>query len=146
MSKKAVLPYEIRQECLWIVRGYNRRVKAYYDAVRDVIGGNGTVADSMLHSSDVGRPSESKAARLQAIEDWPETKKMRAVEMAKLHIGADLQNEELRQRLADGIILNCENRNEYPFRYMNLTGISPTDFYRRKDRFLEEIAKSLKMI
>ena len=144
MSKKPVLPYEIRQECLWIVRGYNRRVKAYYDAVRDVIGGS--VSDSLPRSSDTGRPSESKAARLQAIEEWPETKKMRAVETAKRHIGDDLQNEELRQRLADGIILNCENRHKFPFRYLNLPGIEKTNFYDRKDKFLTEIAKYLKMI
>ena len=146
MSKKSVLPYEIRQECLWIVRGHSRRVKAYYNAVRDVIGGSGAAADGLPHSSDTGRPSESKAARLQAIEEWPETKKMRAVETAKRHIGADLQNEELRQRLADGIILNCENRNEFPFRYMNLPGISKSEFYRHKDSFLIEIAKILCMI
>lgn len=146
MRKKPKLPYETRQECLWIVRGHSRRIKAYREAVRDVVGSGGSITDGQPHSGDAGRPSESKAARLQAIEEWPETKKMRAVEVAKSHIGADLENEELRQRLKDGIILNCENRHEFPFRYMDLTGISQTDFYRRKDGFLMDIANYLKMI
>ena len=33
MSKKAMMPYDIRQECLWIVRGYDRRVKSYHAGV-----------------------------------------------------------------------------------------------------------------
>lgn len=37
--------------------------------------------------------------QLAAIEGWPETQRMRVVERAKLHIGLDLENEELRQRL-----------------------------------------------
>ncbi|BAL01511.1 hypothetical protein OBV_43120 [Oscillibacter valericigenes Sjm18-20] len=39
MSRKPVLPYDIRQECLWIVRGYDRRVKAYHEARREIIDG-----------------------------------------------------------------------------------------------------------
>lgn len=146
MAKKQRLPYEIRQECLWIVRGYDRRRKAYFEARRQIVDG--------VHGNEVGMPKalgcsrtvEGKAERLAALEAWPETQKMRAVEQAKLHVGVDILNEELRCRLADAIILNCENRHEFPFRYMNLPGISKSDFYRRKDAFLEEIAEQLKMI
>ena len=146
MSRKAKLPYDIKQECLWIVRGYNRRVKAYHEAVRQIVDRASYSMNEMLHGSEKSRSVESKAEQLAAIEDWPETKKMRAVDQAKLCIGTDLENEELRQRLVRGIILNCESRNEYPFRYLGLDGISQTDFYRRKDRFLADIADYLKMV
>ena len=141
MSRKATLPYDIRQECLWIVRGHDRRVKAYHEAVRQIADGSSNVPSD----SGCSRMVESKAAQMEAIEHWPETRKIRAVEQAKLHIGADLENEELRQRLADGIVLNCENRNEYPLRCLGLDGIQQTDFYRRRDRFLKEIADYLQM-
>lgn len=49
---------------------------------------------------------------------------MRAVENAKLHIGLDLGNEELRQRLAEGIILNRQSRKQYLYAILDLPGIS----------------------
>lgn len=159
MSKKQVIPYDIRQECLWIVRGYDRRVRAYHEARRQIIDGTPcgfvdtkrtknkpSVRVFMPHSFGDGRPEESKMEQLAAIEDWPETQRMRAVENARLHIGLDLENEELRQRLTEGIMLNCMDRNEYPFRYLNLVGIEKTDFYNRRDEFLIDIASFMGMI
>lgn len=146
MARKQTLPYEIRQECLWIVRGYDRRRKAYFEARRQIVDGVYGGKEGMPKSSECARTVEGKTERLAALETWPETQKMRAVEQAKLHVGMDILNEELRCRLADAIILNCENRHEFPFRYMNLPGISKSDFYRRKDAFLEEIAEQLKMV
>lgn len=159
MSKRTNLPYDVRQECLWIVRGYERRVKAYHEARRQIIDSTAcgfedtkprkdkpSVRVYLPHGSGNGRPAESKMEQLAAIEDWPETRKMYAVEQAKLHIGLDLENEELRQRLAEGIWLNCINRHEYPFRYLNLSGIEKTDFYSRRDEFLMSVASYLDMI
>lgn len=84
--------------------------------------------------------------QLAAIEEWPETQRMRAVEEAKLHIGLDLQNEELRQRLIEGIVLNCRSHKQYPFAVLNLSGISERTFRRKKDKFLMEIAEYLGLI
>ena len=164
MSKKAVLPYDMRQELLWIVRGYDRRVKAYHEARREVIDGSGcsfcdtkptkgvdgkakpSIRVYLPHGSGDSRPSENKFEQLDAIENWPETQKMRAVEFAKLHIGIDLENEGLRQRLAESVLLNCDDGREYPFKYLNLPDISERDFYRRRDLFLLEIASYLHML
>lgn len=159
MSRKPVLPYDIRQECLWIVRGYDRRVKAYHEARREIIDGAAcgfvdtkatkdkpSVRAFLPHSGGDGRPAENKMEQLAAIEDWPETQRMRAVENAKLHIGLDLENEELRQRLTEGIWLNCINRHEYPFRYLNLSGIEKTYFYNQRDEFLFSVASYLGII
>ena len=154
MPKKPNLPYDVRQECLWIVRGYDRRVKAYHEARREIIDGaacgftdkkNGERV-YLPHGSGTGRPAESKMEQLAAIEDWPETRKMRAVENAKLHIGLDLQNEELRQRLTEGIWLNCMSHKQYPYALLNLPGISEIGFKRRKATFLSDIAIFLGMI
>lgn len=160
MSKKPALPYDLRQECLWIVRGYDRRVKAYHEARRNVIdaascqfvdlspaeGERDGSRVYLPHGSGAGRPNESKYDQLQAIERWPETKKMRAVEQAKLQIGLDLENEEMRQRLTECVMLNCQSGKRYPYRYLNLPYISERDFYRRREEFLLEIADHLNIL
>lgn len=147
MRKERKLQYYVKQECLWIVRGYECRRKAYFRAVKAAVdGGGSSVGDGMPHGHDVGRKVEHRAMALADIEEWPETKRMRAVEVAKAHIGMDIQNSELRQRLADGIILNCQDRHRYPFRYLGLEGISSSDFNRRRERFLLEIADFLQIV
>lgn len=159
MSRKPVLPYDIRQECLWIVRGYDRRVKAYLEARRQVLGGTAcgfvdTTATQdkpsmrayLPHGSGSGRPAESKYEQLAAIEDWPETQRMRAVEVAKVRIGQDIENAELRQRLAEGILLNCMSHKRFPYARLNLSGISEHGFKRRKNAFLIDIANFLGLL
>lgn len=154
MSRKPGLPYDIRQECLWIVRGYDRRVKAYHEARRGIIDGAACgFADKkngervyLPHSTGDSRPAENKMEQLSAIEDWPETQRMRAVEQAKLHIGLDLENEELRQRLTEGILLNCMSRKQYPYAILDLSGISEIGFKRRKTAFLSDVAIFLGLI
>lgn len=159
MSRKPVLPYDIRQECLWIVRGYDRRVKAYHDAHWEIIDGAAcgfvdtkatkdkpSVRAFLPHSGGDSRPAENKMEQLAAVEDWPETQRMRAVEQAKLHIGLDLENEELRQRLPEGILLNCMSHRKYPYTILDSPGISERTFRRRKDKFLADIAEYLGML
>lgn len=159
MSDK--LPWEIKQECLWIVRGYDRRVKRYIAQRQDVIEAGGDNYATYTHregrkneerrmyfphTSNAGRPVEDKQSQLEAIEHYPETLKMRAVEHAKLRVGLDIESEEARRRLMDGIMLNCESGRSYPFEYLNLPAFSRMDFYRRKDAFLTDIAEYLQMI
>ncbi|MEA4919369.1 MAG: hypothetical protein VB078_00375 [Clostridiaceae bacterium] len=154
---KNKLPWDIKQECLWIVRGYDRRAKQYIAWRQEVIESGGAnyityVQDGeecrayMPRGNQTTHAVEDKQLRLEAIEHYPEVIKMRAVEHAKLRIGVDLQNEESRQRLTNGIMLNCESGRDYPFEYLNLPEFSQRDFYRRKDNFLYDIAKFLKMI
>jgi len=158
--KKDKLPWDIKQECLWIVRGYDRRVKQYIAKRQDVIEagganyvtyvhGDGDKREErrayMPHTSNTGRPVEDKLAQLEAIEHYPETQKMRAVENAKLMIGADIPSDMLRQQLVQYIILSCNEGKKCPFRYFNID-MSKSDFYRRRDDFLLNIAKFLQMI
>lgn len=151
------LPWDVKQECLWIVRGYERRVAMYRQMRQDVLDSGGKkyvtykVGDEerrayLPGTHDAGRMVEQKEAQLSAIEELPEIRKMRAVEYARAHSGVDIQNEELRARLQQAMLLNCQNRDEYPFHRLNLPELSQRDFYRRKDRFLADIADFLHMI
>lgn len=158
MSKAKVLPDDVRSICIQIVRGYDRRVREYYDRRREIIDGTachyeviGDPADETSewfyspHSSGASRTTENVADRLLHLEDLPETKRMRAVEQAKLQIGLDLP-EEFRRKLADAIILNCKAGRRYPYEYLDVPGIERTNFYDRRTAFLANIARYLKMI
>jgi len=146
-------PSDIKQICLWYVRGYDRMVRNYLKKREDVIyetpvafaeyrDGGETRRQYFGHSAGrVSDPVADKQERLEAIEEQPETKRMRAVEQAQLSIGGDVQSEEVRQRLRQGILLNCKSGRKYPFEILNLSEFSQRDFYRRKDRFLQQIAQ-----
>jgi hypothetical protein len=168
---KPKLPWAIKQECLWIVRGYSYRVKQYYSQRQDIIeagGANYTTythigkvkkpktgeivehreqrREYAPHSMNVGRPTEGKQEQLEAIEHYPETRKMRAVDNAKLMSCRDIESNEIRQRMVQGLMLNIENGRTYPFEYLNLPEFSRRDFYYRREDFLVEIAKYLNMV
>lgn len=51
--------------------------------------------------------------------------------------------EDVRERLRKAILLNCDDRDRYPYRYTGLDGISERDFYRRKGRFLDEVYRQV---
>ena len=68
MSKKATLPYDVRLECIAYVRGYPRRVRAYREARAEILGGTHSATEGMPRGQGAGRPAESKAEQLAAME------------------------------------------------------------------------------
>lgn len=146
MSKKATLPYAVRLECIAYVRGYPRRVRAYREARAEILGGTHSATEGMPRGQGTGRPAESKAEQLAAIENWPETKKMRAVEYAMENVGRDIANENVRRKLVWAIMRNCDSQKRYPAEMVMPDGMSYATFRRRKGRFLFEIAKKSGMI
>lgn len=116
------LPRDIKQEALWVVRGYRRRKAAYYAARRAVLEGsscqyesyrlpNGEEARSYGgHGSSASRTSEDRALRLEAIDRRYEARSFRAVDQARREIGKDIQNADMRRDLQNAIIMNCGSR------------------------------------
>lgn len=105
-----------------------------------VLSGGSSATEGMPHSPGIGRPSESKAEQLAAIENWPETKKMRAVEYAIDRCGRDLESESVRKQLTQGIMRNCQGKHKYSRSRIIVPGISERTFSRRKEQFLLDIA------
>ena len=150
MSRPKMLPDDVRQICIQIVRGYDRRVRDYYNRRRDII--DGTSEDSgkstrfySPSSHGASRTGEDKTMQLLGLEELPETKRMRAVAEAKQCIGLDLPSE-MRSKLVDAIMLNCRSGRQYPYEYLDVEGIGRTDFYARRTRFLMDIAARLDLI
>lgn len=140
------LPYDIKQECLWIVRGYERRVKNYAQERNNILHGSSCECDGMPNGTDKKSPTERKIAALELLESCPEVQRVHAVDHAKMKIGRDVASPECRERLKRAILLNCVSGREYPFERLNVNEFSRRDFYRRKDGFLEEIAKYMGLV
>lgn len=141
MSRKQTLPYDVRLECIAYVRGYPRRVQAYNDARSEILSSGSSATEGMPRSPGIGRPAESKAEQLAAIENWPETKKMRAVEYAIDRCGRDIGSDTIRRQLIYGIMRNCQGKHKYARNRIVIPGISEATFSRRKERFLHDVAK-----
>lgn len=141
MSKKATLPYDVRLECIAYVRGYPRRVRAYCEARAEILNGTNSATEGIPRGQGAGRPAESKAEQLAAIENWPETKKMLAVEYAIDRCGRDIGSDTIRRQLIYGIMRNCQGKHKYARNRIVIPGISEATFSRRKERFLNDIAK-----
>ena len=156
MAKKA-LDDDIKQQALWIVRGYKASLRRYMAARQDVIlatpcsfgeyvSEGETRRQYFPHSSEAGRPVENMQQALERLEQCPDARRVAAVDKAKLLIGEDLQDEELRQKLTNAILLNCESGRNYPFEILGVDGLSRMDFYRRRNRFLQTVAENFGLI
>ena len=156
MAKKA-LDEDIKQQALWIVRGYKASLRRYMAARQDVIlatpcsfgeyvSGGETRRQYFPHSSEVGRPVENMQQALERLEQSPDARRVAAVDKAKLLIGEDLQDGELRRKLTNAILLNCESGRNYPFEILGVDGLSRRDFYRRRNRFLQDVAEKFGIV
>lgn len=156
MAKKT-LDDDIKQQALWIVRGYKASLRRYMAARQDVIlatpcsfgeyvAGDETCRQYYPHSSDVGRPVENMQQALERLERSPDARRVAAVDKAKLLIGNDLQDDELRRKLTNAILLNCESGRNYPFEILGVDGLSRMDFYRRRNRFLQTVAENFGLV
>lgn len=135
------IPYHIKQEALWIVRGYEVRKRNYAQMRADILNQSVSGAgDGTPHAHNAESQVEQKALQLEKLEKYPEVRKMRAVEYAERQIGQDVLNEDTRNRLREAIIQNCKSGRRYPFERLGVDEFSRRDFYRRKDKFLSDVA------
>ena len=154
---KRDLDDDIKQQALWIVRGYKASLRRYMAARQDVIlatpcsfgeyvSEGETRRQYFPHSSEVGRPVENMQQALERLEQSPDASRVAAVDKAKRLIGEDLQDGELRRKLTNAILLNCESGRNYPFEILGVDGLSRRDFYRRRNRFLHDVAEKFGII
>lgn len=111
------MPEDVKQTCLWLVRGYERRKLEYQS-----------------------HPSVRPERRVR------ERERMEAVEQALVSVGEDIPAEEVRAQLRKAILLNVESGRAYPYERLGVECLGRSEFYRRKDRFLADIAAHLGML
>lgn len=133
-----------QQICLGILRGHERRKHEYKNTRQKLLhqchcsGENSTG----IHMYCLPQKGEEALLNLDA---QPEARRIRAVETACQTIGEDIPDQEVRRRLCESILLNCKSGRDYPFELLNLTEFSRMDFYRRKHRFLYQLALNLEL-
>ena len=119
MPNKRLLE-DVKQVCLWLVRGYPRRLKAHHEG----------------RYNDEGHGKTTATGELE---------RMKAVEQALVDVGADIDADEVREQLRIAVMLNVESGRRYPYEKLELSAVSRSDFYRRKNKFLKDIAVRLGM-
>ena len=124
MNKRKRLPEDVKQTCLWLAKGYQRRMQVYR--------AGGYIANGR------GNGKSTKAAK--------EVERMMAVERALMSVGGDIESDELREQLRTAMMLNIESGRQYPYEKLQLDSISRSDFYRRKEKFLEDIATRMDLL
>ena len=156
VTKKEKMPWAVKQQCLWIVRDYERMRREYRKMRRDILdagGGhyttyieNGEERRAFMPSThNASRTTEDRQMQLEGLEQTVMVKQLRAVEHSLAKVGKDMP-EMLQAALREAILLNCQNGRKYPFERLYVVGISRADFYRARNGFFENIAVELGMI
>lgn len=117
MTTSRRLPEDVKQVCIWLVRGYERRKLECR-----ILSGN------------------------KACTARRERERMEAVEQALVAVGADISSEGVRAQLRAAILLNVESGRANPYERLGLEAVGRSEFYRRKDRFLADVAARLGML
>lgn len=107
MSRKKVLPDDVKKICLALVQGYERRRRL------------------ACHPLDLQR--------------------VRAVEYASDNVGRDLAEGDQRI-LLQAFMKSCTEGRKFPFEKLGVDIMERTCFYDRRTKFLEDIAKYMKLI
>lgn len=162
MARVKQLPDDVKQNCLSLVRGYSRRKREYNQKRQELMSRSNdkvvTIRDREDPENDrksigvmlpgahkVSRTTENIAERMLALEDHPDTIRMRAVEYAESRIGADLP-EGQRMLLQKAILSSCIQGKKCPFERLHVEGMERSCFYDRRMRFLVDIAIFMDMI
>jgi len=143
-QNKYKLPEPVKTACIAYVRDY-KRLLYEYNQKRDIVLNAQKNVSFGSPSGGSGGNSEphSKTIKLDDIENHLDTKIMRAVERAKLLIGDDICDDGERGKLREAMIDCCKDGRRFIFRYYGLD-MDKSTFYRRRSKFLYEIAKNLK--
>lgn len=162
MARVKQLPDDVKQNCLSLVRGYARRKREYNQKRQELMSRSNDKVVTIRDREDpenerksvgvmlpgahkVSRTTENIAERMLALEDHPDTIRMRAVEYAESRIGADLP-EGQRKLLQKAILSSCIQGKKCPFERLHVEGMERSCFYDRRMRFLVDIAIFMDMI
>ena len=147
MGKNKRLPNDTVLAALQLVRGQDRRKAEYKEKVREIISRTGAsfvdtqnragqpVRVYMPHAK--GGTSNTTADKAEAID---QLEQQRAIDAATEAIGADIQDGDTRQALQKAVALNCTDSRIWVYERLEVPGISRREFYRRRRRYLEDVA------
>lgn len=154
MGKSKRLPNDIVLAALQLVRGQARRKAEYKRQADDIIMRSGT--NFVDTTTSCGAPvrvylphaggnsndiTADKAEAIQQLETQRDVQIMRAIDAAADEIGADIQSATVRAALQKAIALNCKACRTWTYERLEVPGISRIEFYRRRRKYLENVAQ-----
>ena len=154
MGKNKRLPNDIVLAALQLVRGQARRKAEYKRQVDEIILRSGT--NFVDTTTSCGTPvrvylphaggnsndiTADKAEAIQQLETQRDVQIMRAIDAAADEIGADIQSATVRAALQKAIALNCKACRTWTYKRLEVPGISRIEFYRRRRKYLENVAQ-----
>lgn len=163
--ERTKLPRDVKERCIWLVRGYERCRMEYSEQQKAIMyGGSGHYQTYKVKVGEkngkpvyeerrtytggshiASRTTEDRELRLESLEKQRWVMEMHALERARDRIGAGMP-EEMREALRKAIFLNCINGKEHPFERLYTIGISRRGFYRYKEAFFWDVANELGII
>ena len=117
-----LLPKTVYHRTLWVIRDYER-MKAERN---EILYSYNCEQDGLPHGSDVGTPTEVKALKLEQI-----SRDVEAVEQALLQVDEDMRS---------GVMNSIGYQVPYPYYPSRWT------WQRKKQKFIHEVAKNLKLV
>ena len=117
-----LLPKTVYHRTLWVIRDYER-MKAERN---EILYSYNCEQDGLPHGSDVGTPTEVKALKLEQI-----SRDVEAVEQALLQVEEDMRS---------GVMNSICYQVPYPYYPSRWT------WQRKKQKFIHEVAKNLKLV
>lgn len=154
--KASKLPWAVKQQCLWIVRDYERMRREYRRMRRDILDAGGanyvTYTENgeerrayMPSQHNASRSTEDRQMQLEGLESSPMVRQLRAVEHAKSKIGRGMP-EMLQDALQEAIMTNCQSGRKYPYERLYVVGVCRKNFFKERDQFLQNIAEELGLL
>lgn len=153
MGKNKRLPNDTVLAALQLVRGQDRRKAEYKEKVREIISRTGAsfvdtqnragqpVCVYMPHAKGgTSNTTADKAEAIDQLEQQRDVQIMRAIDAATEAIGADIQDTDTRRALQKAVALNCTDSRIWVYERLEVPGISRREFYRRRRRYLEDVA------
>lgn len=135
----------IKYSVMWLCREYDAALE-WLQNERSRVWNLSNAPDGMPKGNCISRQTEDKAIKLQTISESFQNKLVQAVDQAKLHIGSDIENEDLVKKLREAIWESTLDGRQFPYEAWDLPTIYRDDFYERKRKFLLDIAKNMNLM
>lgn len=146
MNEKYKLPLPVYQQVIWIVRGYDYCRAEYQRARSSIIDACGSSQNEAgVRQTSDGRSVENVAARLEALENHPAFRQMRAVDEA-LNDVVETFPLTMREKIRTALMLSCQDGKQFPYERLDAPGMSKSTFYRLRRRALYNVAQELNLL
>ena len=135
---------EGRALAMQYVRRYGRYKAALAQERAAILHGSPAPPDGQPRGGTPGDPTAQKVAALERLEGSHRARVVRVVEQARQNVGQDVFSDEERRALQRAVFRSCLRRSDNPYaEFAAGLNFSKSDFYRRRRRFLDEIAEGI---